>query len=59
MQGGQHEEEKAQDVLDEEEEEAVGDVDLGDDEVEGIGEEADHREAGDEDHGGLLRGGRQ
>ena len=59
VQGGQHEEEKAQDVLDEEEEEAVGDVDLGDDQVEGIGEEADDREAGDEDHGGLLRGGRQ
>ena len=31
VQGGQHEEEKAQDVLDEEEKEAVGDVDLGDD----------------------------
>ena len=31
VEGSQHQEEKAQDVLDEEEKEAVGDVDLGDD----------------------------
>ena len=41
VEGSQHQENKAQDVLDEEEEEAVRDVNLWDDKVKGVGEEAD------------------
>ena len=55
----QHQEEKAQDVLDEEEEEAVGDVDLGDDQVQGVREEADESEAGNQHRGRLVRGWRE
>ena len=59
MEGSQHQEEKAQDVLDEEEEEAVGDVDLRDDQVQGVGEEADQSEAGDQHRGRLVGGWRE
>ena len=54
MERSKHQEKKAQDVLDEEEEEAVGDVDLRDDKVKGVGEEADKSEAGDQHRGRLV-----
>ena len=59
MEGSQHQEEKAQDVLDEEEEEAVGDIDLRDDQVQGVGEEADQSEAGNQHWGRLVGGWRE
>ena len=56
VKGDQHKEKKAEDVLDKEEEETVGDVDLRDDKVKSVREEADKSQASDQHRGRLVGG---